>query len=138
MAKQSVDRSDVNNWVGWVYFAGLMMVLLGIFQAIAGVVALFKDTVYAVGPANIWVLDITTWGWIHLALGLFIASAGMAVLSGKMWGRVVGVVMASMAAIANFAFIPVYPIWGILMVVVCGLVLFALIAHGADAKDELE
>lgn len=138
MAKKSIDRTDVNNWVGWVYFAGLMMVLLGIFQAIAGVVALFKDTVYAVGPANIWVLDITTWGWIHLALGVFITSAGMAVLSGKMWGRVVGIVMASVAAVANFSFIPVYPIWSLLMLVVCGLVLFALITHGADAKNELE
>ena len=137
MAK-NVDRTDVSNWVGWVYFAGLMMVLLGVFQAIAGLVALFKDEVYAIGPNNIWILDFTTWGWAHLILGVIIVCAGMAVLAGKMWGRVVGIIMASLSAVANFGFIPVYPIWSTLMVVLNGVVIYALVAHGAEAKDDLE
>jgi hypothetical protein len=137
MAK-NVDRTDVTNWVGWVYFAGIMMVLLGLFQFIAGIAALVNSQVYVLAADKLWILDYTTWGWAHLLLGVIIAAAGVAVMSGKMWGRVVGVFLTMISAIANFAFIPVYPLWSILMLVVDGLVLYALIAHGAEAKEDLE
>lgn len=134
MAKKS--SQEVTGWVGWVYFAGLMMTLVGTFQAIAGLVALFKDEVYVAGPNNLWILDYTTWGWAHLLLGIFVFFAGMAVLSGQTWGRIVAILLASIAALANFAFIPVYPFWSILMVVVYVLAIYALIVHGDEAGVE--
>lgn len=134
MAKKS--SQEVTGWVGWVYFAGLMMTLVGTFQAIAGLVALFKDEVYVAGPNNLWILDYTTWGWAHLLLGIFVFFAGMAVLSGQTWGRIVTILLASIAALANFAFIPVYPFWSILMVVVYVLAIYALIVHGDEAGVE--
>lgn len=138
MANSKSDQSDVSGWVGWVYFAGFMMLLMGIFQSIAGLVALFKDEVYVVGPNNLWIWDYTAWGWTHLLLGLFIILAGMAVFSGKMWGRVIGIILTFFAAIVNFAFVPVYPLWSILLLVINGLVIYALIAHGKEAADTLE
>ena len=65
MAKNT-NPSDVSGWVGWVYFGGLMMILAGILQSIEGLVALFKDDLYLVGEKNVWVLNVTTWGWVHL------------------------------------------------------------------------
>jgi len=137
MAKK-VNSSDVSGWVGWVYFAGFMLILTGALQSIAGLVALFKDDVYVLGNANLWILDYTTWGWGHLLLGVFLLFAGAAVMAGKMWGRVVGIIFAGLALLANFAFIPVYPVWSTLLVVVSILVLYALIVHGAEAQDMLE
>lgn len=134
MAKQT--SQEVSGWVGWVYFAGLMMTLLGAFQAIAGLVALFKDEVYVATQQNIWILDYTQWGWIHLLAGFLVFFAGVAVMGGKTWGRVIGVLLAGAAAIANFAFVPIYPFWSILMVVVYILVIYALIVHGGDARIE--
>ena len=138
MARKTTNSADVSGWVGWAYFAGFLMILDGSFQSIAGLVALFKNEVFVVGTKNIWLLDYTTWGWAHLILGIFLLLAGAAVMSGKMWGRVVGVIFAGLGLIANFGFIPVYPIWSIILIVIDLLILYALIVHGAEAQDTLE
>ncbi|MBP9821043.1 hypothetical protein KBC85_02785 [Candidatus Saccharibacteria bacterium] len=130
MAKNS--SNEVTGWVGWVGFAGMLAIVMGILQAIVGIVALFKNTVYAIGPENVWVLDYTTWGWVHLLWGAFLILVGGAILSGKTWGRVFGVILASISVIANFLFIPIYPFWSIIMVVVGVLVIFALTVHGKE------
>ena len=133
MSKNS--NKEVTGWVGWVAFAGVMMMLLGSFQAIAGLVALFKNEVVYVGLENTWLVDFTAWGWAHLILGRIIVFAGMAVLAGKTWGRVIGVLLASVSALANFAFIPVYPVWSVLMVIVDALVIYALLVHGGEMAE---
>jgi hypothetical protein len=135
---QRKDVADASNWVGWVYFAGFLLLMLGIFHALAGVVALFKDEVYAVAPNSLWILDYTTWGWAHIVFGAILITGAMSLFYGRMWGRIVGVVMALLSAIANFSFIPVYPIWSVLMIVLSGFVLYALVVHGAEANRELE
>lgn len=136
MAKKSSSAGDVTGWVGWVYFAGVMMALLGFFEMIAGFTALFKDSYYVVLPNSIVSVSWTTWGWVHLILGIVVLLAGFAVLAGQMWGRALGVLIAVLAAVANMLFIPAYPVWSIIMLVVCVLVIYALIAHGAEAKVE--
>lgn len=131
-------RNNASGWVGWVVFAGVFMIIESIFQIIAGIVALVNDNLYVLGAQRLWIVDLTTWGWAHLILGLILFAAGGAVLSGKMWGRVVGIFMAALALIVNFAFIPVYPIWSVLMIVVSSLVIYALIVHGKEVAAELE
>lgn len=138
MVKKSKTSSDVTGWVGWVYFAGFILLLNGAFQTIAGLVALFKNEVFVVSEQNLWLLDYTTWGWAHLILGIFLLFAGSAVIAGKLWGRVVGVIFAGLSLIANFAFIPVYPVWSILLVIIDVLILYALIVHGDEVQDTLE
>jgi hypothetical protein len=135
MARRTTTNTEVTGWVGWVYFAGLMLMLAGVFQSIAGLVALFKDEVFVVSQQNLWLLDYTTWGWVHLLIGVFLLMAGSAIASGKVWGRTIGVVFAALGLIANFGFIPVYPLWSILLVVVDVLVIYALIVHGGEAVD---
>ena len=82
MAKVST-KQEVSGWVGWVAFAGVLSMVLGTFQAVAGIVALFKNEVYVLGPENLWLFDYTTWGWVHLLWGIFLVLAGGAILSGK-------------------------------------------------------
>ena len=88
MAKKSKGvNTDVSGWVGWAYFAGIMMAVLGFFQVIIGLTALFKDSYYVVLPNSIVNVDFTVWGWAHLALGLLVLCAGFALLAGQVWGR---------------------------------------------------
>lgn len=135
MAK-STKSNEVTGWVGWVAFAGVLAIVLGAFQSLAGIVALFKNEVYVVGPENIWLLDYTTWGWIHLIWGIFLILAGGAILSGKTWGRVVGVLLACVSALVNFAFIPMYPFWSIVIIAMNIFVIYALTVHGEEITVE--
>lgn len=133
MAKK--HNSEVTGWVGWSYFAGIMMAVLGFFQAILGLTALFKDEYYVLIKNSIVSLDFTTWGWVHLALGLFVLIAGFALLAGQVWGRAVGVVLAVLIAVANLLFIPAYPVWSIIVIVVSILVIYALVVHGNELEE---
>lgn len=128
------DR-ELSGWAGWAMFAGVMMITLGAFQAIAGLTALFNDSWYAVTKSGLLInVDYTQWGWVHLALGLLIAFAGGAVLNGRTWGRVIGITLACISAIVNLAFMPAYPVWSILIIAVDVLVIYALAVHGAELK----
>ena len=126
--------------VGFTFFASIMMLTIGVFQGIAGLTAIFKD------DASIYVntkdasyflnLDTTTWGWIHLLIGVIVFLAGIAVLAGQVWARTVGVFVALGAIIANFAFIPIYPIWSITIITLGVLVIWALTVHGRDVTTD--
>lgn len=118
--------------VGFTVFAATMMIMIGVFQAIAGIVALVNDEFYVVTQEWVFQFDITTWGWVHLILGVVIALAGMALFSGAVWARTLGVIIATISAIANFAFLPWYPIWAIVMITVDVFVIWALTVHGRD------
>ena len=124
-------------WTGWVVFAGVMMVLVGTFEAIDGLVALFNDDLYVVRPNGLVVnLDYTAWGWVHLLLGILLIVAGVSVLSGRTWARAVGVLAALLSAVVNFGFLPAYPIWSTLMIVIDVIVIYALIAHGRELRND--
>jgi len=122
--------SNSNGWTGWVVFASLMMIMVGFFQAIVGLTAIIRDQFYVVSPHALVSVDVSTWGWVHLALSLLVIAAGYAVMDGKVWGRTVGVLMALASAVVNLAFIPYYPVWSTLVVVVNIIVIYALTVHG--------
>lgn len=120
--------------VGWAMFAAIMLMIAGMFQIIAGIVALVDDTWYVKLPNYTLELDITTWGWIHLIAGIVLILAGAGILTGNLAARIVGVIAASLSAIANFAFLPYYPVWSIAIIAVNVTVIWALTAHGRDVE----
>jgi hypothetical protein len=125
-----------SGWTGWAIFAGIVLFLVGVFQASAGLVALFNDDVYLVSTDRLAVtFDYTTWGWIHLILGSLVATAGIAIFKGQVWGRAVGVVLAGLSAFANLMFITAFPLWSILIIAMDVLVIYALCVHGGELAD---
>ena len=101
-APGSPDYAPPSAWVGWTAFAGVMMVMIGTFHVFQGLVALFKDEYFLVGNEGLLVtVDYTGWGWTHIIAGLIVALAGFAVFAGKMWARVVGVILAVVSALVN-------------------------------------
>jgi hypothetical protein len=128
---------EVTGWAGWALFAGVMMILLGMFQALEGLVALFNDEWFAVNKDGLMLsVDFTAWGWVHLILGIVIVAAGAAVLNGRVWGRVVGVVVAMLSALANLTFIAAYPAWSIIIIAIDVFVIYALCVHGDELAGE--
>ena len=122
--------------VGWTKFAGIMMILIGLFHALAGLSGVLKDDVYAVLPNYVLKFDVTTWGWIHLIGGIVVVLAGLSVWNGAVWARTVGVIIAAASALVSFAWIPLYPIWSIVLIAIDVTVIWALTVHGRDITME--
>ncbi len=127
--------NEVTGWVGWVFFAGFMMIMMGALKAIWGITALFNSDWLVVGDEGLLLLDLTTWGWIQLILGLVILFAGFSVMSGAAWARVVGIVVAVTSIIGNMATVDIHPIWSIMVIVMGVVVVYALTVHGDEVKE---
>ena len=121
----------VSGWaVGGITFAGTMLILIGMFQAIDGIAAIANDEFFVVGQNYTFDLDTTAWGWIHLLLGIGLGIAGWSLFAGKTWAAVVALTLAMLSAVANFFFIPYYPFWAILMIALDCWVIWALTRPG--------
>lgn len=120
---------------GLAYFAGSVMTLIGVFSSLAGITAIFRDDVYVFRGDYVFKWDVSAWGWVHLAVGILIFLAGLAVFSGQPWARAVGIVLAVLSAVANFLFLPYYPIWTLLIIVLDVLVIWALTMYNRRAAD---
>ena len=134
-AYSGAGRQTSGGAVGLILFAAIMMIMAGVFQAIAGLVAIFENEFYVQTRNYLFEFDATTWGWIHLVVGLIVAFAGWGLLSGQTWARVVGIALAVLSAIANFLFIPYYPIWSTVIIAVDIFVIWALTAHGREYRE---
>ena len=121
--------------VGWTVFAAFMMILLGCWWVIVGIVGLIDDDFYVRTRHYVFEFDTTSWGWIHLIVGAIVLISGFALYTGAVWARTVGVFVALLAALVAFAWLPWYPIWAILMVVAAISVIWALTAHGRDMAE---
>lgn len=125
-----------SGWVGWVVFGAIMMIMAGSFQIIAGLVALFNDEYFAVTSSGLLVtLDFTSWGWIHLGLGVLVTAAGVALLAGQTWARILGVTVAMIAALVNLAFLSAHPVWAVVTIALDVLVIYAIVVHGDELRD---
>jgi len=120
--------------VGGALFAGVLMVMVGVFQVIAGIAAIAEDEFIVKTENYVFNLDVSAWGWIHLLLGLLIGLAGLAIIGGRVWGGMVGIALATLVAIANFFWIPYYPFWSILTIALAVWVIWALTRPGVYSE----
>jgi hypothetical protein len=137
---QSAGRAGkaTSGWaVGFILFAAIMMIMVGVFQALQGLIAIFENEFYVATRNYTFQFDATTWGWIHLLLGLLVAFAGWGLLSGKTWARLVAITLAALSATANFLFIPYYPFWALLLITLDIFVIWAITAHGGELRDRV-
>ena len=127
-------NSQPSGWVGWVYFAGILMLVRAFFQAFLGIVALTQSNFYVVTSDRLAVYNFTAWGWIHLAISVILLTAAFSVFAGNTYGRIVGSLMVAISLVANLIFLPAYPVWSIVAIIIDSLILYALVVRGAEAK----
>jgi hypothetical protein len=125
-----------SGWAAWVVYGGVMLILVGIFHVVQGLVALVNDDYYLVTTNGLMVnLDFTTWGWVHVALGIIAGLTGVGLLAGNSVARVVGVVFAVLSALVNLAFIAAYPAWSLIIIALDVIVIYAITVHGRELKS---
>jgi hypothetical protein len=126
---------QVTGWVGWVAFAGVMLVMLGVFQLIEGLVAIFDNGFFVVRPDGLVVnVDYSAWGWLHFGLGVLGILIGLGLLRGNAAARVAGVILAAVSAIVNLGFIAAYPVWSTIIIAVDVIVIYAIVVHGRELE----
>ena len=129
---QPAAYDQTTGWSGWIVFAGIMMIVGGSLNLLYGVIAAVNDDwVVFTNRANVY-LDLSEWGWVHIILGGVVVLSGIGLLSGNILARAVAVLVASLSLIANFFFIPVYPLWALTVIVIDVLVIWAVTAHGRE------
>jgi hypothetical protein len=126
-------------WVGWVLFAGVLIIMLGLFQGTMGLVALFDDGYFLVNRSGLLVpVDYTVWGWVHIILGVVAFVTGFGLLLGQLWARVTGIVLAVLSMLVNLAFFAAYPLWALVVIAFNVLTIYALAVHGGEVADGYE
>jgi hypothetical protein len=131
-----MSRTRATAWVGWLWFAAVMMVMAGLANAMYGLVALFNDAYYAVGPQGMLVFDLTQWGWILLVVGTLAVIVGVSLFTGALWARIMAVVLTSLNAIAQMGFMSAYPVWALVAISVDIIVIWAVIVHGGEVAQD--
>ena len=130
------SRREMSGWAfGWTVWAAIWMWIVGFFHVLAGFAGIVEDEILLVTPSYLFQLDTTTWGWIHLGLGIVVLLAGFALFNGALWARTVGVVLAVVSIIANFAWLPYQTVWALLMITADVFVIWALTVHGGDMSE---
>ena len=124
-------------WTGWVVFGGVILIMMGTFQVVEGLIAVFDDGFFLVRPSGLVVdVDYNTWGWTHVLIGVVAALAGIGLLVGNLAARIVGVGIAILSALVNLAFISAYPVWSVILITLDVIVIYAIIVHGDELKHE--
>jgi hypothetical protein len=132
--EERYDRpeDDISGWaVGGITFAACVLMIIGIFQSIAGLVAIFDDEFYVVTRNYTFDLDTSGWGWIHLLIGIALIATAWGLFNRSTWAGVVAIMLATLSAVANFFFIPYYPFWSIVIIALDIWVIWALTRPGA-------
>ncbi len=136
MSQYEPNPPPVSGWaLGGITFAATMLILIGVFQTIAGLAAIFDDEFFVVTTNYVFDLDTSAWGWIHLLLGALLLVAGWSLYAGRAWAGVVALTLAVLSAVANFFFIPYYPFWAILLISLDVWVIWALTRPGALSSE---
>jgi hypothetical protein len=121
---------------GGTLFAGTLLLISGIMDILQGTVAIAKDSVFVQANNYVYSFNITSWGWIHLALGVVMAIVGLGVLRGATWARMTGIALAALNVFAQFMFLPYAPVWSILSLGVSVFVIWSL-AWGHGTRERM-
>jgi hypothetical protein len=124
-------------WVGWIVFAGWLMIIIGSIDFVQGLIAVIRDKYYVLTPNQIVVFDLTTWGWITLLWGIVLAIAGFGLLGGAGWARWFTIIAASLNFLVQLGFVgsSQYPLWALTGLTLTVVVLYALIVRWGAVRE---
>ncbi|HEY6781138.1 MAG TPA: hypothetical protein VI111_09295 [Thermoleophilaceae bacterium] len=135
MTVSSVDAGDEHS-AGWVLFAGIMIFVVATLNIIDGIAAISNSSFF-VGDTKLILDDLNTWGWILLIIGVIQLFVAFGIWSGGQWSRWLGVLIASLNAIAQMLFISAYPWWSLAILAIDILVIYGLAVHGGRGRASL-
>lgn len=134
MAKR--EETAGTGWYGWIVLGAYLLMLNGILQMIAGFAGIFSPDYFVATPDKLLLLSYEGWGWVNVLAGLFLLSTGASLLAGKTWARISAIFVVIISALTHLAFINAYPIWGVILITIDVFILYALIKHGNEVREQ--
>jgi len=130
-----MSDTETTGWVGWGYFAAIVLLIAGIFDAIYGLMAVIgPDTAYFLTSENLFMMNVAGWGWWHILIGALLIITAIALFGGATWARVIAIILAILNAIGQLFMIPAQPWLSMILIVLDILVIYALTVHGRELK----
>lgn len=129
------DTPPASSWTGWIAFGGMMLIIMGSFNVIQGLVTLVNEDYYLVSADGLAVnVSFTVLGWIQVGLGALAVLIGVGLLRGNMAARIAGVIVAALSAVVHLTAIAAYPFWSFVIIVFDIMVIYSIITHGREMK----
>ena len=125
--------SSADEGLGLVFFAGGLLLIVGVFNLIYGIAAIANSHVF-VANATYVLGNLRAWGWVVLILSILQLLAGVGVMMGNQAARWFGVAVIGLNAIAQLFMIPAYPFWSLLIIAIDVVALYGLCAYGSRAN----
>ncbi|MFC8131996.1 hypothetical protein [Streptomyces sp. NPDC057302] len=133
MASNTSSPRGESPWAsGGTMFAGVLMLVYGILGILEGIAGIAKDDVYTRIGDYVYKFNLTTWGWIHLILGILLVVVGYGILKGATWGKACGVALAALAIVVHFLWLPYQPVWALISIAIGVFVIWALCTDRSD------
>lgn len=117
---------------GWLAFATAVLLVEGAVHLVTGLAAVAADDVVVAGPVSLLLLDVTSWGWVHVVLGVVLVAVGVGLVSRAAWARYAAVYLVLLSLLAHVLFMPFYPLLSLLGVALGVVVLWALLVAVQD------
>ncbi|HEY0815180.1 MAG TPA: hypothetical protein VGE11_18070 [Pseudonocardia sp.] len=134
MSHQSSTGQVASPWAsGLILFSGGMLVISGILQLFIAVPALMHDIIYTSTPQYAYTFNLTAWGWIQLITGIAAICAGYAALRGLTWARILGIVVSCVSIVMEFAYIPHFAVWSVLVIAIDLVIIWGLATYRPEA-----
>lgn len=126
------DRRRSPVWLGWVIFAALMMMIIGVVNVLQGIIALVYPNRTVVVQDRLYVVNLNGWALTLLIFGAVLVCVGAGLLTARSWARWSAMVLVGLHAVVQIAWLGAYPVWALLMLALDVVVLYALAAHWPD------
>jgi hypothetical protein len=114
---------------GWTIFVAVVLLIVGSLDALYGLAAILNDDVVIVGGEGALIVDITTWGWVHLILGSIMILSGIGLFAGSAAARVAAIFFVAVNAVAQIVWFPAAPLWAFLMIILDVTIIYQLTAR---------
>jgi hypothetical protein len=123
-------RRDDDVGGGWLTFAGILLLIVGVMNFIGGIGAI-DDSKFFVANTKYVIGDLNTWGWVIVILGSVQMLTAFGLFARNGFARGVGVVFAGLAAVASLLMLPAYPLWSLALFTMDILIIYGLVSYGS-------
>ncbi|MFI6703868.1 hypothetical protein ACIBJC_33860 [Streptomyces sp. NPDC050509] len=111
----------------------MLLLVIGVTDILQGIAAIRRNA-FLNTAGYTYSFNLTSWGWIHLAIGVLLALVGMALLARARWARYAGIGLAALNMIAQFMYLPHQPVWAVVGMALSAFIIWAL-ANDRGALD---